>query len=99
MDKSKEIISKELKTIQEGSPMYKYSRKMQRVRNSLSHWCREYKTANNVIWDDIMDKCSRIQGEIESEASMKQDWKVREESFDQTLIKLAYWKQEQRVNG
>lgn len=80
-------------TMQGRSPMYKCSRKLQRVRHNLFKWCREYRTSNNIIWDDVMEKCCNTQSNIENLTDMDIDEDTRKESLDQAMIKLAYWKQ------
>ncbi|XP_021844829.2 uncharacterized protein [Spinacia oleracea] len=99
MDKPKETVAINWKVELDGSPMYKCSRKLQKIKYDLFTRCKEFQMANNILWDDIMDICDNNQQQLQKYTqqnileNIRQERKTREECFDKALIKLAYWKQ------
>lgn len=91
MDQPKEIVATSWKIEIDGSPMYKCSRKLQKVKNDLFSWCKEYQLANNIVWDDIVESCTNSQKQVNEhnqfsimEGTMSEK-RVREESFEKAV--------------
>lgn len=72
--------------------MFSCSRKLDIVKNESFVWCKEYKIANNVIWDDVVKNCLDKQRGVMEEGN-GDELEFRKDQFDQALVKLAYWKQ------
>ncbi|XP_056695114.1 uncharacterized protein [Spinacia oleracea] len=93
MEQPKGIIADAWRRHIEGSPMFRWSRKLQQVRYDLLKWCKNFQKDNNIIWDDIIENCDKSQKQIKMDEDMKQAKEIREDGLRSALIKLDYWRQ------
>lgn len=52
--------------------MYSCSRKLDNIKKDLFNWSKEYKIANNIIWDEVVKKCSAQHSDLEGMDGMEE---------------------------
>lgn len=67
--------------------MYSCTRKLQQIKYSLSGWCREYRIAHNIIWDNGGQKCLQAQENLGNDLDLKETKRIKYECFQEAMIR------------
>nr|CCA66020.1 hypothetical protein [Beta vulgaris subsp. vulgaris] len=87
------LISKHWKVSYSGSPMYEVAQKCKSVRYKLFQWCKNYKSENNINWEEFLSKCGEIQANLPISGGGKLDEEIKDESIRKLEVQLKFWQQ------
>lgn len=93
MEEPKKIIKEAWQKNDGGSPMFGCSKKLKNTRYELFKWSRDFKMANNLIWEKVMEDCDMAQAKLGEGGNAAREGNVREECLQHAILKLAFWKQ------
>ncbi|KMT08661.1 hypothetical protein BVRB_6g139370 isoform B [Beta vulgaris subsp. vulgaris] len=87
------IISSHWQFTSSGSPMYTVAQKCRNVRYKLFQWCKNYKEANNIKWEELLNKCGEIQSTLPQREGGILDEEAKKESIHKLQVQLKFWQQ------